>query len=1041
MPRGRGRGRSRSNQRRCAVHSTFLGSEGVCVRCHEQSQQQHDEAGGTAMNDTNSPFPPDAPNDVETTGLERVDVEMCRKCCRTSTDIYRLDFQSVHTDSLHTTMFGKPTSEILDETVTLCQHCARYNDNPNRHKDWSNAWPSVMYTLLFETNRFSSNTEKLFKLLPHEIRTSYMQHLNNVYPAFTLNDHDSVFRDITREKDDFLTLINTRTAKNLITALNKYCFPNIRCPAGCFEFIEKTEGISFAHFLNYLYPLFTSFNANSKKFLKGARGDFLKTFTLLDKFTVSPCVITNENGLQLVTCLDHKNGVLLNYVHVPTNPVAGNISPRNVDRLALMVSSVRTVRPLKIGVKSATFTMCRVDSGRISGVSSTVLHHFRNFESPLNDLRLKMESLMINCRTDVKEKRMCCKNQELFPSVAEHYLALKSPVSLSVIEENSKNAIVFNMNSLMRMKDFVENIGDDVTTQDDFKKPLVYGHQMDGYGFEPVSFPNLICQDSSVFNFSYPFLYIDLLWSKLCNVSENNSQLSEICRVLHTLRNNKRLQNIVSSVTTAFHRAFNDLFQSQDEPLVSLCHMLEGCQVVQCRRGEVDNIRIDCTRNDVVLVVATGNQSRDCQIPFDLTVNSKNFHLTFLSTENKLSLRHEDPFFGFWTIVNDGSRAQKDSTLEYQYNRVWKFLIYVAKNDLKEETKLRYLKYLGGQGIFFCREHELPLSTDYLSSNRKCSLPRNNFRDQICTRKSAWRCPEKNCFASVCKTHFRELGDANDKVLVDNTPSDDAIQDSSDDDAGDFALQTEQLEATMPGPSFVVDNQERPIEQPEANMDEFDCPQLIVDAGLQDSDVFATDSGCEPVYLSNDSKFVPMHVLLNGECQLMKRLRYPTHIGKRFQRFFQNFVSTLEGRSIPLLQPEACLFPSIFYKQLEDGSFTGALPFFLYDDRNANSKHEFDGLHEHLRLRLKDGSLLTSSNLSYIMYAFDCVLNLSLVKCHTNQFFKRGLQTITIGKFKPQQLTSTESVLKMDSVDSDVHVNRLGTACASETPDLFVTFT
>ena len=190
-------------------------------------------------------------------------------------------------------------------------------------------------------------------------------------------------------------------------------------------------------------------------------------------------------------------------------------------------------------------------------------------------------------------------------------------------------------------------------------------------------------------------------------------------------------------------------------------------------------------------------------------------------------------------------------------------------------------------------------------------------------------------------------------MLVDNTPSDDAIQGSSDDDAGDFALETE--------------------EQPEANMDEFDCPQLIVDAGPQDSNVFATDSGCEPVYLSNDSKFVPIHVLLNGECQLMKRLRYPTHIGKKFQRFSQNFVSTLEGRSIPLLQPEACLFPSIFYKQLEDGSFTGALPFFLYDDRNANSKLEFDGLHEHSRLRLKDGSLLTSSNLSYIMYAFDCV--------------------------------------------------------------------
>ena len=58
-----------------------------------------------------------------------------------------------------------------------------------------------------------------------------------------------------------------------------------------------------------------------------------------------------------------------------------------------------------------------------------------------------------------------------------------------------------------------------------------------------------------------------------------------------------------------------------------------------------------------------------------------------MSTDGKISLRHGDPFFGFWTILNDGSRAKKDPTLEYQYNRVWKFLIYVSKSDLNEETK------------------------------------------------------------------------------------------------------------------------------------------------------------------------------------------------------------------------------------------------------------------------------------------------------------------------------------------------------------------
>ena len=1040
MPRGRGRGRSAIARRRCPVHSYYLGSDGVCSRCQEservQQQQQDDAEQDVAA--VNVPIPPDSPNDVQMT-------ESCAKCCRTSTERYNLNFQTLHRDSLHRTMFGKPVAEMTGETITMCQLCTDYNNNINRHKDWANAWPSVMYTFLFDTHRFNSNAEKLYKLLPNELKESYKQNMNTVHPSLATTITESVFRDITHEKEDFWTLINTKTAKTLVKALTVHCFPNIRCPAGCFEFVEKSSGISFAHFLNWLYPTFTSFNANSKKFLKGARKDFLKPLTLLEKFNVSPCVITNEKGLQLVTCSDHKNGVLLNYVHIPTNPVAGNISPRNVDRLALMVSSVRTVRPLKIGVKSATFTMCRVDSGRISGVSSTVLHKFRNFEPPYPDLHQDIERLMINCRSDVKEIiRTCCQNQEISARLAEEFLTFEAPVSFSLIEEHCKNAVVFNMRSLMDMKDYVETCPDDVTLRDDFKKPLVYGHKLDSYGSEPSVFPKGFSQEGSLFVFSHALLITDSLWSKLCRLCDENVNISEICKILNRLNASKNLRHNYanSSFINGLQNAFNELFPTQIEPLVALCDSLEGCQVVTCARGAVDNISIDCNRNDVLLVVATESQSRDTQIPFNLTsANGKDFQLIFLSSDGKVSVRHGDPFFNFWTIINDGSRAVKDPTLEFQYNRTWKFLIYVSKSDFNEETKLRYLKYMGGQGIFFCSEHNLPLSTDYFKSNRKCNMPKNTGNQQICTRKSAWRCPEKDCFASVCKTHFREYSDTVDKVLVDNTPSNEAILDSSDDEPTLEEEAEQQPDDNLPGPSFVLEQPQRTETPEEANMDEFDCPQLIVDAGFQETDAFATDSGCEPVYLSNDSKFVPMHVLLNGECQLLKRLRYPKHVGKKFQRFFQNFISTLPGRSIPLLQPEACLFPSIFFKQLEDCSFPGALPFFLYDDRNANSKFDFDGLHEHMRLRLKDSTLLTSSNLGYIMYAFDSVLNLSLTKCHTNQLFKRGLQTITIGKYKPQQLTSTESVLKMDSVDSDVHVNRLGTACASETPDLFVTFT
>ena len=1024
------------------MHNLFVGADGFCGRCASQVEQQQqvesDQDDQTASNG-NVPNPPDAPN-----GAERSQVEMCDRCSRTSSDSYRLDLHSKQKDSTHTTMFGRHMNEVSGETVRMCQQCIAYDVNPNRHKDWPNAWPSVLYTLLFDTHRFNSNAEKLYKILPHEIKESYKQHMYTVHPSIVTTVNESVLRDITTEKEDFWTLINSRTAKNLVKALTKYCFPNIRCPAGCFEFVEKSHGISFAHFLNWIYPLFTSFNANSRKFLKGAREDFMKRLTLLEKFNVAPCIMVNEKGLQLVTCGDHKNGVLLNYVHVPTNPVSGNISPKFVDRLAPMVSSVRTVRPLKIGAKSATFTMCRVDSGRISGVSSTVLHKFRNFECPLNYLRLNMEKLLINCRDDIKVIiRVCCQNQEITSNLATELLELDLPTSTALVEEHCKNSTVFNMNTLMRMKDFVETCTDDILSRDSFKKPSIYGHKMDGYGFEPPSLPKIFSQHQSLFTFAYCLLYNDLIWSKLCSCSGETDQLVELCKLLNCLRGNRSLQynNTINSVMTKLRRILNELFPSQLEPLTSLCDTLEGCQVVHCPRGSVENVVIDCSRNDVVLVVANEAPARDRQIPFNLTSpNGKDFQLNFISADGKVSLRHGDPFFNFWTIVNDGSRAMKDPTLEYQYNRIWKFLVYVSNTDLNEETKLRYLKYMGGQGVFFCREHNLPLSTDYFKSGRKCSMPKNSTDHLICTRKSAWRCPKKGCVASVCKTHFRQFCDTNDKVLVDNAQSDDAILDSSDDEPTFEEEAAQQPDDNLPGPSFVLDEPQR-IDNLEANMDEFDCPQLIVDAGFQETDAFATDAGCEPVYLSEDSNFVPMHVLLNGECQLLKRLKYPSHIGKRFQRFFQNFVSTLPGRSIPLLQPEACLFPSIFYKQLEDGSFPGALPFFLYDDKNANSKLEFDGLHEHLRLRLKDGTLLTSSNLAYIMYAFDCVLNLSLTKCHTNQFFKRGLQTITIGKYKPQQLTSTESVLKMDSVDSDVHVNRLGTACATETPDLFVTFT
>ena len=79
------------------------------------------------------------------------------------------------------------------------------------------------------------------------------------------------------------------------------------------------------------------------------------------------------------------------------------------------------------------------------------------------------------------------------------------PVSQYRIEDHCNNAIVFDMNSLMKMTDYVESCSDDMTTQDDYKKPHVFGHFLDGCGCELVKSLKTISEDASLFPVVYFF--------------------------------------------------------------------------------------------------------------------------------------------------------------------------------------------------------------------------------------------------------------------------------------------------------------------------------------------------------------------------------------------------------------------------------------------------------------------------------------------------------------------------------------------------------
>ena len=72
------------------------------------------------------------------------------------------------------------------------------------------------------------------------------------------------------------------------------------------------------------------------------------------------------------------------------------------------------------------------------------------------------------------------------------------------------------------------------------------------------------------------------------------------------------------------------------------------------------------------------------------------------------------------------------------------------------------------------------------------------------------------------------------------------------------------------------------------------------------------------------------------------------------------------------------MFPSIFWKDTINSLLIGAIPSSLLTDSWQGRKHGFASVMDHLRSRIKNPSLRTSTDPHYIFHAFDCFANINL---------------------------------------------------------------
>ena len=914
--------------------------------------------------------------------------EMCGKCCRISTPAYPLQWQTLEKTAIKRRRFGlRPTATCL-----VCQSCFNYNNGGNC---WRYAWPSVIHSLLKDLSIRDCTMKKFASFLPPEIRDSWAmcQHL---HPAVSMGD-PSVLVDITKRKEVFLDKINSGNFTDLEEALDNECYPNCRCPFGCFTFVEETGRIGFNHLVNGILPSFISFSSDYLYHLRGARDDWLKPMKVLDAFDVSGFVSVNgAYGLVIGTCVQHNNGSHLQYLHPPAHPSLGRLSVPTNDRLAFVAPNLRILKNAKANYASHTFQLLKA-VGNYSGISSIRLSSQRRWDIT-SDLLVKAESQCSFYRSDIQyflnslvssgettdEIRQGIQSK---PNIEQSAASLSASTSVSITDTYR----LFSSPGLTDGQRLCAKF-----------KSVTFAQPPNSFGSSPPKIlsckthflsllqtlfcisPQLcrsISDSAGVDNAIFPLLqFLDpVIFPRFrrCTRKTVDASMSDGLSKLFT-RFPESPSRCLSFGVSQF---CDDVIHENVASRQDIWHFLEA--------QEFEGVNV------ILFSYAGVNTLRSkFKAPLNFQTAQSVFELKFIATEglatrNNILLRHGGVFQSFWvykskSIFPEQVRLPCDRAVDHFINDYWNICVYYRQTfaDISE-LRSKYFETLAGQGKFFCKKHSLLLTRDFPSSGFKCS----------CGRSSFLRCPVSGCLASVCRMHSEDesqekhfVFDGKKRIFGESTKNS-ACGSSQLDDCS-YSRVSVDSENRSTSPTNTVASSE-----------------FVTNPGLLEEDSegshvslpVTTAAGDSTVVLERDFRIdstdfqLPLHVLLNGQCGLLKRSKgSPLYVAARHKRFLENITATSPPNSVPLLQPEAMLFPSIFWHQNTDGSYSGAIPSPLYNDHKQNELLGFASLEQHLQTRLKDSSLLTSTDPRYVQYVFDTIFNLQLRVNDTRIVLNRG---------------------------------------------------
>ena len=426
------------------------------------------------------------------------------------------------------------------------------------------------------------------------------------------------------------------------------------------------------------------------------------------------------------------------------------------------------------------------------------------------------------------------------------------------------------------------------------------------------------------------------------------------------------------------------------------------------------------------------------------------------------------------------------------YSCMWEVGIYVRVKCMPvEECRDIMLRTMGSEPFMICNEHNIPLITAPYKTDLPCMLKDSDTNK--CSKSISWRCPVRDCASAVCKKHGEVVIDNKEIVRIglqiplsqptlqnlDEQESSKCIDDNgiiNDDESVDlddgtnllFSAIIDEMENVYNNSAVCVEElqgdgkdeySEKNSEENEPSADFRD--DLVTDAILDDNVPFVQSrddeedydetnfpiacSDEEPLTIRGDPSAISGCCILNNVGSLLARKGSKLRGSMNEKFFLQRIASTTPGRVVPLVYPEAMLFPSLFWKDAkDDGAMLGAIPCGLMGHDATLRRFGIAGLHSHMYSRLTNPTFGTGADPRYICYAFDAMVNLSCRHEDVRVILHRGVTGTSTGvrvmDSGPGNVTD-KSFFDTDSVDSRPVVNKLAAAVSEKQATYFYTHT